>query len=245
MPISVSSGPALKGGYALEEKLAVAQSLRYAEELRELYGAERAQRRIAEDALVRLKDSYRTTVRALAAALELRDDQTGAHAERVTQLALRLTAHVAPELASDPELEFGFLLHDLGKIGVPDAIVLKPGSLDPDEFETMRSHVVLGEQIVARIPYLGGLARQVISAHHERWDGKGYPRGLAGEDIPLPARIFAVVDAFDAMTNDRPYRRALTVVDALREIRSGSGTQFDPEVVEAFVSLAEHEDAAA
>jgi len=241
----VSCHPALEGGYALEEKLAVAQSLKYAEEFRELYGAERAQRRIAEDTLVRLEASYRTTVRALAAALELRDDQTGAHAERVTRLALRLTAHIAPELASDPELEFGFLLHDLGKIGVPDAVVLKPGSLDPDELETMRSHVALGEQIVARIPYLGGLARQVISAHHERWDGQGYPRRLSGEDIPLPARIFAVVDAFDAMTNDRPYRRALTVAEALREIRSGSGTQFDPEVVEAFVSLAEHVDAAA
>jgi HD-GYP domain-containing protein (c-di-GMP phosphodiesterase class II) len=229
----------------LEEKLAIAQSLKYAEGLRELYAAERAQRRITEDALTRLEASYRTTVRALAAALELRDDQTGAHAERVTELALRLAARVAPELATDPELEFGFLLHDLGKIGVPDAVVLKPGPLDPDELELMRRHVDLGERIVARIPYLGGLARQVIAAHHERWDGKGYPRGLAGEGIPLPARIFAVVDSFDAMTNDRPYRQALPVEEAVAEIRSGAGTQFDPEVVRAFVSLVEQVDAAA
>jgi ribonuclease P protein subunit RPR2 len=245
MPITMPSCPTLEGGYALEEKLAIAQSLKYAEELRELYGAERAQRRIAQDALARLEASYRTTVRALAAALELRDDQTGAHAERVTELALRLAARVAPDLVSDPELEYGFLLHDLGKIGVPDAVVLKPGPLDPDEMEAMRRHVELGERIVARIPYLGGLARQVIAAHHERWDGKGYPRGLAGEEIPLPARIFAVVDTFDAMTNDRPYRRALPVEEALAEIRSGAGTQFDPKVVRAFVSLGTHLDAAA
>ncbi len=229
----------------MEEKLAIAQSLRYAEELRELYAAERAQRRIAEDALTRLEASYRTTVRALAAALELRDDQTGAHAERVTELALRLAERVAPELASDPELEFGFLLHDLGKIGVPDAVVLKPGPLDSDEMEVMRRHVELGEQIVARVPYLDGLAQQVIAAHHERWDGKGYPRGLVGEEIPLPARIFAVVDTFDAMTNDRPYRQALPIEEAFAEIRSGAGTQFDPEVVRAFVSLVDHLDAAA
>ena len=229
----------------MEEKLAVAQSLKYAEELRELYGAERAHRRIAEDALARLEASYRTTVRALAAALELRDDQTGAHAERVTELALRLAERVAPELVSDTELEYGFLLHDLGKIGVPDAVVLKPGPLDEDEMETMRRHVELGEQIVARIPYLGGLARQVIAAHHERWDGKGYPRELAGEDIPLPARIFAVVDAFDAMTNERPYRRALSVEDALAEINAGASTQFDPDIVRAFTALVTQLHAAA
>ncbi len=221
----------------MEEKLAIAQSLKYAEELRQLYAAERAQRRIAEDALARLEDSYRTTVRALAAALELRDDQTGAHAERVTELALRLTERVAPKLAADPELEYAFLLHDLGKIGVRDAVVLKPGPLDPEEMDEMRRHVVLGERIIAQIPYLGGLARQVVAAHHERWDGTGYPRGLRGEEIPLAARIFAVVDAFDAMTNDRPYRRALPLEQALDEIRRAAGTQLDPSVVRAFVSL--------
>ncbi len=234
-----------EGVFEVEERLAIAQSLKYADELRQLYVAEQAQRRIAEDALTRLEDSYRTTVRALAAALELRDDQTGAHAQRVTELALRLAARVAPELADDPELEYGFLLHDLGKIGVPDAIVLKPGPLDPDEMEQMRRHVALGKQIIAQIPYLGGVAREVVAAHHECWDGRGYPRGLRGDTIPLAARIFAVVDAFDAMTNDRPYRPALPVGQALDEIREAAGTQFDPDVVRAFLSLAADLEAAA
>jgi response regulator RpfG family c-di-GMP phosphodiesterase len=184
-----------------------------------------------------LHDSYRTTVRALATALELRDDQTGAHAARVTELALHLTARVAPELVTDPELEFAFLLHDIGKIGVPDAVVLKPGPLTPDELSRMRQHVELGEQIIAEIPYLGGLTREVVSAHHEHFDGSGYPNGLRGDEIPLVARIFAVVDAFDAMTNDRPYRKAASQAWAEAEIQRHAGTQFDPDVVGAFVEL--------
>ena len=189
-----------------------------------------------------LHDSYRTTVRALAAALELRDDQTGAHAARVTELALRLTERVAPELSADQELEFGFLLHDIGKIGVPDAIVLKPGPLTPDEMRRMRGHVLQGQQIIAKIPYLNGLARDVVSAHHEHYDGNGYPRGLRGEQIPLAARIFTVVDAFDAMTNDRPYRLALSMQRALHEIKTMADTQFDPTVVEAFAALIEEQN---
>jgi HD-GYP domain-containing protein (c-di-GMP phosphodiesterase class II) len=221
----------------VREELALAQSLKYAEELRELHGQERLSRRAAEEALARLEDSYRTTVRALAAALELRDDQTGGHAERVTELALRLARDMAPELASDPQLEYGFLLHDVGKIGVPDAILLKPGPLTAREMECMREHPWLGERIVTGVPYLGGVARQVVAAHHERWDGGGYPRRLVGPQIPLPARIFAVVDAFDAMTNDRPYRNALPLDQALAEIQQGAGSQFEPEIVEAFLAL--------
>ena len=223
----------------MDKKLAIAQTLKYAEELREVYSQERTQRRAAEEALEQLRASYATTVRALAAALELRDDQTGDHADRVARLANRLAELVAPELAADPELEYGFLLHDLGKIGVADAILLKPGPLDPGELTIMRGHPLLGEQIVARIPYLGGLARSVVAAHHERWDGTGYPQGLAGTDIPLAARIFAVVDAFDAMTNDRPYRKALPFEVAVAEVERGAGTQFDPAVARAFVSLAD------
>jgi ribonuclease P protein subunit RPR2 len=222
----------------VDEKLAIAQSLKYAEELQQLYVREREQRTKVEQVAAQLADSYATTVRALATALELRDDGTGAHAERVTTLALLLAAEVAPELTADPELEYGFLLHDLGKIGVPDAILLKPGPLTRREMEEMRYHPILGEKIVAGIPYLNGVARQVVAAHHERWDGGGYPRGLAGPRIPLSARIFAVADAFDAMTNDRPYRKALTLQISVSEIVQGAGTQFDPALVDAFVELA-------
>jgi ribonuclease P protein subunit RPR2 len=229
----------------MDPELALAQALRYAEELRQVYDGERAQRRALQDALGRLEASYATTVRALAAALELRDDQTGSHAERVTTLALRLSSVVAPELAADSELEYGFLLHDLGKIGVPDAILLKPGPLTPDERRLMQVHPLLGEQIVARIPYLQGHAREVIVAHHEHWNGGGYPHGLRRERIPAAARIFAVVDAFDAMTNDRPYRAALPVETALAELRRNAGTQFEPAVVDVFTALAEQVEAAA
>jgi HD-GYP domain-containing protein (c-di-GMP phosphodiesterase class II) len=219
------------------EDLAAAQALRYAEELRTLYAGERKQRRAVENALERLSDSYSTTVRALAAALELRDDETGGHAERVTRLALELAKSIDPALLDDPELEYGFLLHDLGKIGVPDAILLKPGPLTARERETMRDHPILGERIVAQVPYLRGTARQVVAAHHERWDGAGYPRRVRGIQIPRCARIFSVVDAFDAMTNERPYRAAIKVAGALAEIERCSGSQFDPLVVEAFLSL--------
>jgi ribonuclease P protein subunit RPR2 len=178
-------------------------------------------------------------VRALAAALELRDDETGSHADRVTQLALQIARVLDSQLLADPELEYGFLLHDLGKIGVPDSILLKPGPLNAKEQETMRDHPILGERIVARVPYLSGVARQIVAAHHERWDGTGYPRRLRGPQIPAGARIFAVADTFDAMTNDRPYRAARKVEDAVAEIKGGAGTQFEPLVVEAFLSLEE------
>lgn len=221
----------------MAEDLAIAQALRYAEELRTLYADERKQRRAMEHALERLGDSYATTVRALAAALELRDDETGGHAERVTRLALELAKSIDPGFLGDPELEYGFLLHDLGKIGVPDSILLKPGPLTSHERETMRDHPILGERIVARVPYLRGTARQIVAAHHERWDGTGYPRRLRGVQVPQAARIFAVVDAFDAMTNERPYRAAMKIEQALAEIKRCSGSQFDPLVAEAFLSL--------
>jgi HD-GYP domain-containing protein (c-di-GMP phosphodiesterase class II) len=222
----------------MDNQLAVAQALKYAQELRVLHSSERAQRRLVEEALERLETSYATTVRALAAALELRDDETGGHAQRVTTLALELTRRIDPELAADPQLEYGFLLHDIGKIGIPDGILRKPGRLDPDELEQMRFHSVLGERVLEQIPYLSGLARDVVACHHERWDGNGYPAGLRGTQIPTVARIFAVVDAYDAMTNNRPYRDAMPVAAALDEIESNSGSQFDPAIVTEFVMLA-------
>lgn len=209
----------------------------YAQELRELYGEERTQRDRAEHALAGLEDSYTTTVRALAAALELRDDATGGHASRVATLALELARRIDPELAAVRQVEYGFLLHDIGKIGIPDGILLKPGPLDTGERADMERHPALGSRIIAQIPYLSGTALQIVSAHHERWDGLGYPNGLRGEQIPLAARIFALADTFDAMTNDRPYRRALTTEQAVAEIRRCAGTQFDPAIVTKFLSL--------
>jgi ribonuclease P protein subunit RPR2 len=221
----------------MNQQLAAEQTLKYAEEFSALYENERAERRRAESALARLEASYATTVRALAAALELRDDATGRHAERVTALALELTRIVAPDLAAHRQLAYGFLLHDIGKIGIPDALLLKPGPLDPCELELMRTHPELGRRIVEGIPYLRGIASDVIGSHHERWDGAGYPDGLAGAEIPLAARIFAIADAFDAMTNDRPYRAASSVAEALDGIAAAAGSQFDPALVRAFLTL--------
>jgi ribonuclease P protein subunit RPR2 len=229
----------------MDEQLAVAQALKYAQELRQLHASERAQRRVVEEALASLETSYGTTVRALAAALELRDDETGGHALRVTALALELTRRLDPDLAAEPQLEYGFLLHDIGKIGIPDAILRKPGPLDPDELEQMRFHPVLGERVVEQIPYLSGLARDVVASHHERWDGKGYPLGLAETEIPLASRIFALADSFDAMTNDRPYRRAMPFAAAIEEITRSSGSQFEPALANAFVELVREQRRAA
>jgi ribonuclease P protein subunit RPR2 len=176
-------------------------------------------------------------VEVLAGALELRDDATGEHAHRVTQLGLELAQAVAPDLAEDPQLRYGFLLHDIGKIGVPDAILLKPDPLTAAEARQMEEHPILGAQLVTSTSFLSGVARDVIAFHHERWDGTGYPWCLRGEQIPLSARIFAVVDSFDAMTSDRPYRQAVSVETALAEIQLHAGRQFDPKVVDAFVAL--------
>lgn len=229
----------------MDETLRIAQTLKFAEGLRELVAEERAQRRLAQNALERLHASYRMTVRTLAVALELRDDQTGRHTERVSAIGLRLARAVAPELAADPQLEYGFLLHDIGKIGVPDAILLKAGPLTDSEMKRMTDHPVLGARVLEPLPYLAGVARDVVLHHHERWSGAGYPHGLRGEEIPLAARVFALADAFDAMTNDRPYRRALPLEHAFAEITAGAGGQFDPELARVFVELAPELRAAA
>ena len=196
-----------------------------------------ARRREAQSHLDLVREANEATVAALAAALELRDDETGSHAHRVTEIALAITLVVDPELVDDPELRFGYLLHDIGKIGIPDRILLKPAALTREETRIMQTHTVLGEHLISTLPHLQGVAREVIVHHHERWDGAGYPWGLAGRAIPLAARIFAAADAFDALTSDRPYRRAVSAEEALAEIRRHSGTQFDPVVVDALVCL--------
>jgi ribonuclease P protein subunit RPR2 len=182
-------------------------------------------------------DVLDSMVGLLAAALEMRDDETGQHTHRVTDLGLALAEVVSPELAADPQLRYGFLLHDIGKIGVPDAILLKPTPLSDHEMRLMEQHTVLGAQLVKSSPFLSGVAHDVIAFHHERWDGTGYPWGLAGEAIPLAARLFAVVDSFDAMTSQRPYREPVTTEEALVDVERNAGAQFDPLIVERFIPL--------
>jgi HD-GYP domain-containing protein (c-di-GMP phosphodiesterase class II) len=176
-------------------------------------------------------------VAALLAALELRHPGTCRHAERVADLALNLTAIGSPDLAVEEGLGHAYLLHDIGKIGVPDAILLKPGPLTESEMRVVRRHPRLGADLVRRLRFLSPLVLDVVGNHRERWDGAGYPRKLAGPNIPLAARIFAVADAFDAMTHSRPYRHALPAADAIAEIERCSRTQFDPAVVGAFLTM--------
>jgi ribonuclease P protein subunit RPR2 len=183
-----------------------------------------------------LDQAYRQTVAALAAALEARDVGTHAHGRRVTGYATRLAVEVAPALTDDPSLEWGFLLHDVGKIGIPDWILLKPGKLEPMERQNMERHTAIGEQLLGHVPLLAGEGLRIVRSHHERWDGNGYPDRLARDQIPLGARIFAVADALDAMTDYRPYRPALSWDEAIAELGSGSGGQFDPDVIDSVVA---------
>jgi response regulator RpfG family c-di-GMP phosphodiesterase len=189
-----------------------------------------------EQALGRLEDTYRTTLEALGSAIDTRDVGTHDHSRRVRGYSLAIArAHGMPE-SSLRDLEHGVLLHDIGKIGIPDAILLKAGPLTPAEWKIMRRHPDIGRQLVEKIPFLQG-AVPVVYHHHERWDGTGYPLGLAREAIPVGARIFAIADAFDAMTFDRPYSRAIALEAAREEIRRCAGTHFDPAVVATFLTL--------
>src|SRR5439155_8058411 len=175
------------------------------------------------------------TVVALAEALEAKDPHTGRHAQRVQQYALTLTEAVDPTLLDDPGLEYGFLLHDIGKIAIPNHILEKPGPLNPAEWKVMQAHPKIGAEILSDVTLLEGHGVDVVRSHHERWDGTGYPDGLAGADIPLGARIFALADALDAMTTDRCYRPRRAHDAACRELRREAGCQFDPEVVEVLL----------
>jgi putative nucleotidyltransferase with HDIG domain len=203
------------------------QLVLYARDLRHLVEIERAQRGLLESA-------YRETVSALASALGTKDTGTRQHSQRVQRYALELAQAIDPALAADPALEYGFLLHDIGKIGVPDQILLKPAPLSEAEWRVMQAHTLLGAQMIGGVNFLQQAGIEVVRSHHERWDGKGYPDRLAGEEIPLGARIFAVADAVDAITNHRPYRAARSWGDCRREIVGQKGKQFDPLVVEAF-----------
>jgi HD-GYP domain-containing protein (c-di-GMP phosphodiesterase class II) len=226
---------------ALEQVRAEADAIRrqldaYAVDLRSTYNAERARSEELACALDELTLTYESTVRGLAIAVEAKDEYTGGHLFRVSRYGMAITAVMAPDHIKDPQFEYGFLLHDVGKLVVPDAVLMKDGPLDEKEWEMMRAHPEAGRTILEQIPFLS-VANEIVHSHHERWDGRGYPRGLRGEEIPLGARIFPLADVFDAMTTTRPYREALSVKEARREMKRGSGTQFCPEAVESFLSI--------
>ncbi|HEX2864316.1 MAG TPA: HD domain-containing phosphohydrolase, partial [Deinococcales bacterium] len=184
-----------------------------------------------------IKATREGALQALGAALELRDFETLGHTERVAAMAVQLAEILGLPNTSLDAIRQGAYLHDIGKLGIPDQILLKPGPLTPEEWDVMRSHTIIGDDMAAKIPALPAAARSVIRSHHERIDGKGYPDALAGEAIPLEARVFSVVDVFDALTSARPYKPAWSEADALNELLSGAGRAFDARVVQAFVEL--------
>jgi HD-GYP domain-containing protein (c-di-GMP phosphodiesterase class II) len=183
-----------------------------------------------------LEMSYDTTLRALMAALDTKDAATEGHSERVARLTLAVAREMGLPEERMLDIERGALLHDVGKIGVPDSILRKPKSLNKMEWEAMQKHPLLAGLMVSKVGFLEG-AMPILLYHHERYDGSGYPFGLAGDKIPLEARIFAVVDAYDALTSDRPYREATSPQEALAEIKANAATQFDPQVVESFTAV--------
>ena len=189
-----------------------------------------------EEATKNLADAYTQTLEALGAALDSRGVGTESHSRRVHGYSLALAREHGVKPEDLPDLAHGVLLHDIGKIGITDAILLKPGKLTPDEWKVMRSHPEIGKRLIEKIPFLHN-AIPVVWCHHEKWDGSGYPRGLEGDEIPLNARIFSVVDAFDAMTFDRPYSKAIPFDAAITEIKRCAGAHFDPSVVESFLRV--------
>ena len=202
-----------------------------------LYPLLLAMLRQSADKSRRLLDSNLSLLRSLGNAIAKRDSDTDAHNYRVTFYAVALAETLEMPKRDISDLVVGAFLHDVGKIGIPDRILLKPGKLTTDEFEIMKTHALLGIEIVADNPWLAGAAL-TIRHHHERFDGSGYPDGLVGDAIPRTARIFSVVDVFDALTSERPYKKAMLLAEALTIIDGDSGRQFDPAVVEAFMNIA-------
>jgi putative nucleotidyltransferase with HDIG domain len=189
-----------------------------------------------ERLIERLKDSFMGTAEALANALEAKDDYTASHAREIADLAVAVGRQLGMGSDELEDLRYGAVFHDIGKIAVPDAILSKPGPLTDEERRIIERHAEIGAQIIAPVHFLSG-AVPIVRHDHERWDGEGYPDGLEGRQIPLGARIVFVVDAFHAMVSDRPYRAGLSEEEALAELRRCAGTQFDPEVVEAFLAV--------
>jgi len=193
-----------------------------------------------KQAFEQIRTTYETTLEALMEALDMRDTETQGHSRRVSEYTAAVARHMGVHEPELTQVRWGALLHDVGKIGVPDAILRKPGPLTPQEWVEMRKHPELGRRILAGIKFLEG-AVPIVYCHQERYDGTGYPRGLKGDQIPLGARIFAVVDTLDAMTMNRPYRKALPYEAARQEIIKFAGVQFDPSVVDHFLQISEQE----
>ena len=217
---------------ALEHRTLVIENRAYQSDLEHLV-AERTQQ--LSIALQDLEQSYDYTLEALGGALDAKDAETEGHCQRVTTFTITMARIMSVDKAQLRHIARGAFLHDIGKMGIPDSILRKPGPLSADEREAMRRHCEIGYEVLERIPFLKEAA-EIVLAHQECYDGSGYPRGLRGEQIPLGARIFAVADTLDAMISDRPYRKALPISAAREEIRRHSGTQFDPRVVEVFLS---------
>lgn len=215
---------------ALEHHDLIVAKQRYENHLEELVEQRTAQ---LDRALDSLEEAYRSTLKALTTALETRDSETHGHSERVVTYSLRLGMEYGLSREELKALEFGSLLHDIGKIGVPDSILRKPAKLTDEEWIRMREHPTHGQQILRGIQFLQGAAR-VVAQHHEKWDGSGYPLGIKGSDIDVCARIFSVADAFDAITSDRVYRQGKDYEAAAQELDDWAGKQFDPKVVAAF-----------
>ena len=218
---------------ALDYRRLVQQNLIYRHNLEQLVSA---RTEMLRQAMADLERSYDITLEALGDALDLKDAETEGHSRRVTAYTIALARHCGVELAQTRIIARGAFLHDIGKMAIPDAILLKPGRLDPEEQSIMREHCARGYQIVRKIPFLEEAA-EIVYSHQEYYDGNGYPRGLRGEEIPLGARIFAVADTLDAITSDRPYRKARTYAVAREEISRCAGTQFDPNVVDVYLGL--------
>ena len=188
------------------------------------------------DLFKKLQESYVATIQSLMSAMEAKDTYTRGHTARVSRYSLAIGAAMGFSRDALDDLRFGATLHDIGKIGIHEAILNKPAGLTDDEYEIMREHPVMGDRILRKIPFLQN-ARRIVRHHHERYDGQGYPDGLRGESIALGARIVAVADAFDAMTSKRAYNEALGLDEAMHNLTSKSHTQFCPDVVQIFVRL--------
>ncbi len=220
---------------ALQHRRLVVENRNYQRNLEHLVEERTAQ---LTGALTQLEKSYDYTLEALGSALDLKDAETEGHCQRVTAFTISIAQAMNVDPAMLPRIARAAFLHDIGKMAIPDRILRKPGPLTEHEREIMRKHCEIGHAMLTRIPFLRDAA-EIVLAHQEFYDGTGYPRGLKGEQIPIGARIFAVADALDAMISDRPYRRALPLEHAFKEIKRCSGTQFDPQVVDVFLSLPE------